>query len=203
MGSSALIAWTWPALLLREERDVDKCVRQDQRASGPRANNKILSRHPALSEVQDLSPHSHSNIWKVRPAFGSNMLAIKRGCLPQRAQGGQLGFSIRHGNADLRVPAILLFTWAFCRASGRISGGLIPSQLRIRCSRVFWGSLRMSLQHLSDASITAFYENIRQQVEIDRSSKHRLTAGEAVRQRADELHNELMRRRLHSTPIKW
>jgi hypothetical protein len=67
----------------------------------------------------------------------------------------------------------------------------------------FLGSLRMSLQHLSDASITAFYENIRQQVEIDRSSKHRLTAGEAVRQRADELHNELMRRRLHSTPIKW
>jgi hypothetical protein len=82
------------ATLLSEERDVDKRVRQDQRPSCPRANYKVLTLHAAFSEVQDLSPQTHSNIWKMRPAFGSNVLAIKRGSLPQRVQGGQIGFSI-------------------------------------------------------------------------------------------------------------
>jgi hypothetical protein len=35
------------------------------------------------SEVQDLSPHSHWNMWKVRPALGSSMLVTKLGCWPQ------------------------------------------------------------------------------------------------------------------------
>jgi hypothetical protein len=61
----------------------------------------------------------------------------------------------------------------------------------------------MSLQSLSDASVSALYENIRQQVEADRPSKHRFTAGEAVRQRAEELQAELIRRKLNPTPIKW
>jgi hypothetical protein len=61
----------------------------------------------------------------------------------------------------------------------------------------------MSLPNLMDASVIALYENIRQQVEADRPSKHRFTASEALRQRAEELHDELVRRRLQCPPIKW
>jgi hypothetical protein len=61
----------------------------------------------------------------------------------------------------------------------------------------------MSLRSFSDASISALYENIRQQVSIDRSSKYRFTAGESVRQRAGELQEELMKRRLTYSPIDW
>ena len=51
-----------------------------------------------------MSPHSHRNIWKVRPTVGSNMLVTKRGSLPHRVQGGQIGvcdFSINEQSADL------------------------------------------------------------------------------------------------------
>jgi hypothetical protein len=61
----------------------------------------------------------------------------------------------------------------------------------------------MGLQYLSDESVAALYENIRQQVEIDRSHKHRFTSGPGIRERADELRNELMRRKLHCLPINW
>jgi hypothetical protein len=61
----------------------------------------------------------------------------------------------------------------------------------------------MSLQHLTDASISAFYDNIRQQVDADRASKYRFATGEAVRRRAEELENELARRKLQLPAIKW
>jgi hypothetical protein len=61
----------------------------------------------------------------------------------------------------------------------------------------------MSLQSLSDASVSAMYENIRHQVAIDRPSKHRFTAGDSVRRRAEELRNELIRRRIQAPPIEW
>lgn len=61
----------------------------------------------------------------------------------------------------------------------------------------------MSLQSLSDASVSALYENIREQVAVDRPSKYRFTAGESARRRAEELRNELIRRRLQPSPIEW
>ena len=61
----------------------------------------------------------------------------------------------------------------------------------------------MSLQYLSDEGVAALYENIRQQVEIDRSHKHRFTSGPGVRQRAEELRSELARRKVHCPPINW
>ena len=60
-----------------------------------------------------------------------------------------------------------------------------------------------SLQSLSDEAVAALYENIRQQVESDRSHKHRFTSGPGTRQRADELRQELMRRNLYCPPIDW
>jgi hypothetical protein len=57
-----------------------------------------------LSDVHELSPHSHRNMWKVRPDFGSSMLVMKRGCLPQRVQGGEEGCSgIRLSRSQLRL----------------------------------------------------------------------------------------------------
>jgi hypothetical protein len=63
--------------------------------------------------------------------------------------------------------------------------------------------LSVSLQSLSDEGVAALYENIRQQVEIDRPNKYRFTAGPSVRQRADELRDELIRRNIHCSSINW
>ena len=60
-----------------------------------------------------------------------------------------------------------------------------------------------ALQNLTDATVSAFYENIRQQVDADRSSKYRFATGESVRRRVEELENELIRRKLQFLPIKW
>lgn len=61
----------------------------------------------------------------------------------------------------------------------------------------------MSLQALSDQSVILLYENIKQQVEADRPFQHRLTSAPLIRQRAEELRNEIMRRRLPHLPIDW
>lgn len=66
--------------------------------------SRQLRRPYGSSVVQDVSPHSHRNMWNVRPNSGSNMLAMKRGCLPHRVQGGQTGvcgLSINEQRADL------------------------------------------------------------------------------------------------------
>lgn len=60
-----------------------------------------------------------------------------------------------------------------------------------------------SLQHLTDASVSTLYENIRQQVELDRPNNYQFVSGEAVRERADELRSELIRRKLFCMPIDW
>jgi hypothetical protein len=61
----------------------------------------------------------------------------------------------------------------------------------------------MSLQPLSDHSVTVLYENIKQQIEADRPYKYRLTMTSLVKERAEELRNEMMRRRLPHLPIDW
>ena len=61
----------------------------------------------------------------------------------------------------------------------------------------------MGLQSLSDHSVTVLYENIRHQVEADRPYEYRLTSTPLIRQRVEELRDEMMRRRLPHLPIDW
>jgi hypothetical protein len=61
----------------------------------------------------------------------------------------------------------------------------------------------MSVEGMADERLIYFYESIRQQVEADRPHKHRLTAGPTVRQYADQLGNEITKRRLKLPPIQW
>jgi len=61
----------------------------------------------------------------------------------------------------------------------------------------------MSVELMSDERLAHFYENVRQQVEADRAYKHRITAGPTVRQYADKLSREMIRRRLRHSPIEW
>jgi hypothetical protein len=61
----------------------------------------------------------------------------------------------------------------------------------------------MSVEHMPDERLARFYENIRQQVEADRGKKHQFTAGPTVRQYADGLRSEMIKRRLRHSPIEW
>jgi hypothetical protein len=56
---------------------------------------------------------------------------------------------------------------------------------------------------MPDESLTRYYENIRQQVEADRVHKHQFTAGPTVRQYADRLRDEMIKRQLQHSPISW
>ena len=61
----------------------------------------------------------------------------------------------------------------------------------------------MSAEDMPDERLAHFYENIRQQVEADRGKKHQFTTGPSVRQYADGLRSEMIRRRLRHSPIEW
>ena len=68
--------------------------------AGTDERGRQLRRPYIFSETQVLLPHSHSNIWNVRPVGGSGMLETKRGCLPHFEQHGEVSvgrscFSIR------------------------------------------------------------------------------------------------------------
>ena len=61
----------------------------------------------------------------------------------------------------------------------------------------------MSVEHMPDQRLAHFYENIRQQVEADRANKYPFMANPTVRQYADKLRSEMVRRRLQHSPIEW
>jgi hypothetical protein len=61
----------------------------------------------------------------------------------------------------------------------------------------------MSLEQLSDESIERYYESIRQQAEADRAHKHHFTANPTIRERAEKLREEMIRRKLQHSPINW
>jgi hypothetical protein len=55
-----------------------------------------------------------------------------------------------------------------------------------------------------DERLLAFYDNVRQQVELDnRSGGPYRFAGDGVKQYAEKLREEMDRRRLRFTPIEW
>jgi hypothetical protein len=61
----------------------------------------------------------------------------------------------------------------------------------------------MGVENMPDDRLIRFYDNIRQQVDADRPHAHKLTSGPTVRQYAEQLRSELVRRRLKHTPIDW
>jgi hypothetical protein len=61
----------------------------------------------------------------------------------------------------------------------------------------------MGVEHMPDERLTRFYENIREQVEADRAYKHQFMAGSTVRQYAENLRSEIVKRRLEHSPIEW
>ena len=62
----------------------------------------------------------------------------------------------------------------------------------------------MNFSQSKDERLLAFYENVRQQVQLDirAGGRYRL-AGENVKQYAEKLREEMERRRLRFTPIDW
>jgi hypothetical protein len=62
----------------------------------------------------------------------------------------------------------------------------------------------MNFSCSKDERLLAFYENVRQQVELDKQSGgHYRFAGDGVKQYAEKLREEMERRRLPFTPIDW
>jgi hypothetical protein len=62
----------------------------------------------------------------------------------------------------------------------------------------------MNFSQSKDERLLVFYENVRQQVELDKRSGSRYRfAGDGVKQYADRLREEIERRRLRFTPIDW
>jgi hypothetical protein len=64
--------------------------------------------------------------------------------------------------------------------------------------------MKMNFSETKDERLLAFYENTRQQVDLDTQAggRYRL-AGEGVKQYADKLREEIDRRRLRFIPIDW
>jgi hypothetical protein len=61
----------------------------------------------------------------------------------------------------------------------------------------------MSVEGMPDERLTLYYDSIRRQVEADRAQKHQFMANSTVREYADKLHGELIKRRLEHSPIEW
>ena len=62
----------------------------------------------------------------------------------------------------------------------------------------------MNFLQSKDERLLAFYDNVRQQVELDTRSGGRYRfAGDGVKQYAERLREEMDRRRLRFTPIEW
>ena len=61
----------------------------------------------------------------------------------------------------------------------------------------------MSLEKISDDSVMNYYESIRKQADAGRAHKHHFTASPSVRDRAEKLREEMIRRRLQHSPIHW
>jgi hypothetical protein len=56
---------------------------------------------------------------------------------------------------------------------------------------------------MADERLTLYYDSIRRQVEADRAQKHQFMANSTVREYADKLQSELIKRRLKHSPIEW
>ena len=66
-----------------------------------------------------------------------------------------------------------------------------------------WG-VQVNFSQSKDERLLAFYDGVRQQVEIDRRAGNRYRfAGEGVKRYAEQLRKEMDRRRLNYNRINW
>jgi len=63
--------------------------------------------------------------------------------------------------------------------------------------------MSLSASDLRDESLLRFHDNIRTQVEADRGSKHKLMTADSIKEYAETLRIELVKRHLRFTPIDW
>ena len=61
----------------------------------------------------------------------------------------------------------------------------------------------MNFKRTRDESLLAYYEGVRNQVTLDLGSQYKFTAGDGVREYAEKLREEIERRKLQFTPIRW
>jgi hypothetical protein len=61
----------------------------------------------------------------------------------------------------------------------------------------------MSVESMSSERLMRYCESIRRQVEADQAQKHQFMANSTVREYADKLQGELIKRRLEHSPIEW
>ena len=52
----------------------------------------------------------------------------------------------------------------------------------------------MSFERISDESVARFYESIRQQADADLKHEHHFTASPSIRERAERLREEMIKR---------
>ena len=63
--------------------------------------------------------------------------------------------------------------------------------------------LIVSIENMPDERLVLFYEQVRQEVDADRKHRQHFVSGPAVRQYADKLRDEMVKRRLQHSPIDW
>jgi hypothetical protein len=61
----------------------------------------------------------------------------------------------------------------------------------------------MGVEDMSDEGLSRYYENVRKQVDADQGIKDRFMTGSSVKEYAERLRGEMIRRRLHHTPIDF
>jgi len=61
----------------------------------------------------------------------------------------------------------------------------------------------MNFKQTRDESLLAYYEGVRHQVTLDVGSQCKFAAGDGVREYAERLREEIERRKLQFTPIRW
>ena len=81
--------------------------------------------------------------------------------------------------------------------------GCHPSPRRTRIESESKRERSMSFERISDESVARYYESIRQQADEDRRHKYHFTASPNVREWADKLRQEMIKRRLQHSPINW
>ena len=89
-----------------------------------------------------------------------------------------------------------------CIKADATSGDYPPPTAFALSSQYTWG-LDMSIERMPDERLILFYEDIRRHVEADRAYKQQFMASPTVRDYADQLRSEMIKRRLNHSPIEW
>ena len=56
---------------------------------------------------------------------------------------------------------------------------------------------------MPDERLVIFYESIRKQADADRQHRHHFTSSPTIRQYAERLRGEIVKRKLQHSPIDW